>query len=222
MKQTEIFNENTNPVNVMTDTVEIHPTGLDGLTKACPHCGTGFMVSTVKKKGRKRKYCSHSCSLKYYGKHIRSNEDRTAWVANYYQQFPAKRWAAAVKQSAKQRGLAYDLTEEWFEERLDRGKCELSGLPIRTKLYKPKDVGQRNFYSPSVDRIDNNIGYIPSNCRLVCWGYNIGKYSYTDRDLYALSLAIVMQSLSPSMKPAFLEMMPPALLANLPSGHQLF
>jgi hypothetical protein len=229
MKKLDQIIDTTNTVNGSTHDAEITPVSFTALpiphsvlTQACLHCGTEFTVPAVKKKGRKKKYCSHSCAVKYYGKTIRSNEERTVWVANYYQQYPAKRFAAAVKQSAKQRGLSFDLPESWFKERLDRGGCEISGLPIRIKLYKQKDIGKRNFYSPSVDRIDNNIGYIPSNCRLVCWGYNIGKYSYTDRDLSALSVVLIMQSLSASVQPAFLELMLPTLLANLPSGHQLF
>jgi hypothetical protein len=229
MNNLELLTDNSHVDNQIADCVETtlasvnpDPTGHPLLTQSCQHCGSEFTVSAVKKKGRKRKYCSHSCAVKYYGKKIRSNSERTAWVASYYQQYPAKRFAAAVKRSAKLRNLSFDLSEAWFKERLDKGTCEVSGLPIRIKLYKQKDVGKRNFYSPSVDRIDNSIGYIPSNCRLVCWGYNIGKYSYTDRDLSALSVALIMQSLPTSVQPAFLELMPPTLLANLPSGHQLF
>jgi hypothetical protein len=211
-------------------TIELNQTELNPMSgnsepmaiQHCLHCGAEFSVPAVKKKGRKRKYCSHSCALKYYNAHIRDNPKRTQEVADYYRQYPARRFLASIKQSAKQRGLSFDMTEAWFKERLERGVCEISGLPIKIKLYKKKDVGQRNFYSPSVDRIDNNLGYIPSNCRMVCWGYNIGKYSYTDRDLMALSVALLLQSLSPSMKPAFLDLMPHTLLAALPSGHQLF
>lgn len=146
MKELCIIDDIENNLTEINKIAENIPVGDDTITRSCLHCSTEFTVSAMKKKGRKQIYCSHSCAVKYYGKVIRDNVDRTQKVATYYQQYPAKRFVAAVKQSAKQRSLSFALTEEWFKERLDKGVCEISGLPIRIKLYKKKDVGQRSFY----------------------------------------------------------------------------
>lgn len=192
------------------------------ITKICENCGKTFTVSTAKRRGRVQKYCCHRCGTLFHCRHVRDRETHNTRIAEYFQKNPEKRFLASTKKSAKDRGLLFDLSEEWFKERLDKGVCEVTGLPIKIKQYKKKDVGQRGFYSPSVDRIDNNMGYIPSNCRLVCWGYNIGKHEFTDRDLNALAVALLIQSIPPSMKNDFLDLMPRVLLASLPSGHQLF
>ena len=140
-------------------------------------------------------------------------------VAEYYQENPAKRFLAATKSSAKKRNLVFDLDENWFETRLNYGKCEVTGLAIKSKLYQKNAQGKRGFYSPSIDRIDNNIGYIPSNCRIVCWGLNLVKSTFTDRDLNALSLSIILSNLPKSCQPELMNLLPPTVIASLPSGH---
>jgi hypothetical protein len=144
------------------------------------------------------------------------------WIAAYFTDNPEKRFLASTKQSARQRGLSFDLTEDWFKQRLDRGLCEVTGLPVKIKLYKVQDQGNRGFYSPSVDRIDNAIGYVASNCRLVCWGYNLAKNKFTDRDINALAVALLIQSVPAMARASLLELIPNTLLASLPSGHGMF
>lgn len=192
------------------------------ITKACANCGKDFTISTAKKRGPIQKYCCRRCGIRFHERFVRDKDTHNKRLAAYFQQKPEKRFLASTKPSAKARGLLFDLSEAWFKERLDRGVCEVTGLPVKIKLYKKGDAGQRGFYSPSVDRIDNAVGYIPSNCRLVCWGYNLAKHDCTDRDLNALAISLLIQSLPPGMKDTFLAVMPPVLLASLPSGHRLF
>lgn len=192
------------------------------LIKICANCGKDFTISTAKRRGRTQKYCDRRCGIRFHGRFVRDKATHNMRLAAYFQKKPEKRFFASTKQSAKARGLVFDLSEAWFKERLDRGVCEVTGLPVKVKVYKKGDAGQRGFYSPSVDRIDNAVGYIPSNCRMVCWGYNLAKHDCTDRDLNALAVALLIQSLPPAMKDTFLAVMPPVLLASLPSGHRLF
>jgi hypothetical protein len=192
------------------------------ITKNCENCGRIFTIPKTKRRGRTQKYCCHRCGVLFHCRHVRDKKTHKTRIAKYFADNPERRFLASTKISAKKRGLAFDLSIDWFKERLDRGVCEVTGLPIKIKQYKEGDTGQRGFYSPSIDRIDNNVGYLASNCRMVCWGYNLGKHQFTDRDLNALSISLLIQSLPPSMKNDFLKLMPPVLLASLPSGHQLF
>lgn len=187
----------------------------------CAHCQQPFIADITGKRGREKKYCSITCRSQFHNRKPKDKKTHNKRIGDYFQRNPAKRFFISTKTAAKKRQLIFTLTEDWFSERLARGVCEVTGLPIQIKPYKARDVGNRNFYSPSVDRIDNNIGYIPSNCRLVCWGYNIGKHSFTDRDLNALALALMIRSLPAEIKPKLLKLMPPVLLAALPSGHTL-
>jgi hypothetical protein len=47
---------------------------------------------------------------------------------------------------------------------IQNGKCSISGAVL---VFKPYSDNQA-----SVDRIDNNIGYVDGNCRLVCLEFN--------------------------------------------------
>lgn len=69
------------------------------------------------------------------------------------------------KKSAKKKGLEFDLTVDWFRERLDRGTCEMSGLAFDMKA-------KRGAMSPSVDRRDPSGPYTRANCRMILWYLN--------------------------------------------------
>ncbi|MEQ1638854.1 MAG: hypothetical protein ABL903_19520 [Methylococcales bacterium] len=205
-----------------TKTITSESTTETFVEKICPSCFSVFSVTTKPKRGPKQKYCKHRCGTDYYCNNVRDKNSERIRMATYFSDNPEKRFLASTKQSAKERGLSFDLTAEWFKERLGRGICEVTGLPIKIKLYKAHDKGNRGFYSPSIDRIDNTVGYIVSNCRLVCWGYNLGKNKFTDRDLNALAVSLLVQSVPKMAKDDLLKLIPNTLLASLPSGHCVF
>lgn len=47
-------------------------------------------------------------------------------------------------------------------------RCAITGLDFNVDV-----IGGKRPYLPSIDRIDNSVGYLPSNCRIVCSGINI-------------------------------------------------
>lgn len=184
--------------------------------KICEFCQTPFTYTRVKKP---KKYCSQKCGMAYHNKFVRDKDKMKKIVAEYYKDYPAKRFMVSTRSSAKKRNLLFELTEKWFEEKLKRGVCETTGLPIKTKAYQEGARGIRSFYSPSIDRIDNNVGYIPSNCRIVCWGVNLAKNTFTDRDLNALSLSILLRHLQKSCQPELMKLLPDNIISALPTGH---
>lgn len=94
---------------------------------------------------------------------------------------------SGARLSAQKRGQECTLTEEWFQERLERGHCEVTGLPF-SKPEMPRY--ERSPYQPSIDRKDRTKGYTPENCRLVVWMYNCAKGTWTDEDVLQLSIAL--------------------------------
>jgi len=182
----------------------------------CAFCECEYTYERVRKP---RKYCSYKCAHAYHHKFVRDADAVRINIAKYYKKNPAKRFMASTRSSAKKRGLLFELTEEWFEKKLAKGKCEATGLPMKTKTYQKGARGVRSFYSPSIDRIDNSIGYTSSNCRLVCWGVNLAKSTFTDRDLNALSLSILLRNLPKSCQPELLALLPANIISSLPSGH---
>lgn len=74
---------------------------------------------------------------------------------------------------------------DWIESRLLAGNCEVTGLCL---IWHPVLQNEDNrIYWPSIDRIDNKIGYTIDNCRLVCLGFNMLKSTCTDEDAFRVA-----------------------------------
>ncbi len=86
---------------------------------------------------------------------------------------------ALLKERAIKKGLRFNLTEGWVAEKLDKGRCEATGLPF----IFDKDPYVNPYY-PSIDRIDSNKGYTVNNCQMVCHMFNIAKSEF-DEEVFA-------------------------------------
>lgn len=127
-----------------------------------------------------------ACMKIYEEEHREERQERQRrWRANN----PSSRANSMLhtsKKGAKQRGLEFTLTKEWYSEKLDSGYCEVTGIKF---VLNPDDcehthVTARNRrlnpFSPSVDRIDVSRGYTEDNCKMVCFMYNLCKQTFTD------------------------------------------
>lgn len=94
---------------------------------------------------------------------------------------------SAKKAGAGQAGKEFSLTPEWFEERLERNKCEITGI-----TFQFTSDGQRlNPFSPHIDRIDPSKGYTESNSQMVCAIYNMAKLDWTHSDVMKMAEALL-------------------------------
>ena len=84
-----------------------------------------------------------------------------------------------AKVRAKSKGLPFTLTKEWVAERIERGICELSGVPFNIEAKR----GVQGPYSPSIDKIVPELGYTPENSRMVLYGINALKSNGTNEDM---------------------------------------
>lgn len=80
----------------------------------------------------------------------------------------ASRLMGCARVRAKKKGLDLAITQEWIEHRLAKGSCEVTGLSF---VYV-RGERRKHPHSPSIDRIDNSLGYTPDNCRVVVWALN--------------------------------------------------
>lgn len=96
----------------------------------------------------------------------------------------ASRLVADAKARARQRGLFFDLTQEWAEARWN-GTCEITGFPFVV------DGCKSSAFSPSLDRIDPAKGYAQDNCRFILWAINRFKNSDTDGLMFSIASAMV-------------------------------
>lgn len=73
---------------------------------------------------------------------------------------------ADAKRRARVKNLPFDLDWRDIQTRIERGFCELSGLPF--DLSTPKSP-----HAPSLDQITANQGYTKNNVRVVLYAVNM-------------------------------------------------
>ena len=81
---------------------------------------------------------------------------------------PGARLYVLCKGNARRRGIKFCLTRRWFEDRVENGKCELTGISF---VYGE----HRHPFGASVDRINSDGIYSEDNCRLILWMLNAAK-----------------------------------------------
>ena len=111
--------------------------------------------------------------------------------ANALVAYDGKCHFASIERGARQRAAAlnqtFTLPPGWARAAFDRqnGLCAVSGLPMA------KDRRTRAPLAPSIDRIDNRIGYTVENCRLVCYLVNLARSDFTDKEFIDMCRAVV-------------------------------
>ena len=79
------------------------------------------------------------------------------------------------KSNARKRGISFDLSYIQFETLVD-GECYFCGDTGGNTLRKR---GYDDYSYTGIDRVDNSIGYIPSNCISCCSWCNMAKNNGT-------------------------------------------
>lgn len=90
----------------------------------------------------------------------------------------AKTLLHAAEYRARKKKIKCTLDYEWIYNRLS--KCEKTCIPFR---FTERNDDTPNPYAPSIDRIDNDKGYLKSNSRLVLISYNKFKCDYHEDDI---------------------------------------
>jgi len=74
-----------------------------------------------------------------------------------------------IQNSVKQNSINYEFMYNLWKKQ--NGECFYSGV----KMIYPKRGNKRNFYTASIDRIDNSLGYSKDNVVWCCWWCNNSK-----------------------------------------------
>lgn len=119
-----------------------------------------------------------------------TQEYHKLWKQKYRKTIPGKasQLLGSAKNRAKIKNLECSLTKEWVIEKLKMGICEVTGLPISLETYGRID---RNPSSPSIDRINCNLGYTPKNSRLVLLSVNDALNQYGLEHFLKVAQAVI-------------------------------
>lgn len=128
-----------------------------------------------------------------YGRNTTCYDCDREYQINRYKQdngYRARTILWAKEKYCNERGLPYDLDVPWMVEKLEEGRCEVTGLPFDTE----RGDQYKNNYTPSLDRLRADKGYTKDNVRLVLWMYNAAKAEGTDADVLNMAFALVRRA----------------------------
>lgn len=133
------------------------------------------------------------------GKHLRNNSVKSCGCNRKIKGILNHRWQGHeeisltmfnhIKSMARDRSIDFDISIEYlWKIFIAQSKlCALTGWPIKFSPYSEND----KLRTASLDRIDNDKGYIVGNVRWLHKRCNMFKHIMTDKELFELSLAIV-------------------------------
>ena len=127
----------------------------------CLNCGKDFLLLT-----KNRKYCSNNCrSLWNEG-----SPKRKEWKSLNAE----KQMLYRTRFSAKTKGIPFELQ---VSDIVIPDKCPILGISLERGIYKACD------HSPSLDKINPALGYIPGNVRVLSQRANLLKSNATVEEL---------------------------------------
>lgn len=128
-------------------------------------------------------------SKEWYANNIGGIRDKAR--ADYHKKYAAGKMKDrlrsafhAAKSRAKKRGLDFNLT---LADLGEPTHCAVTGI----EFDMTRSFIHGNIFVPSIDRIDPKLGYVKSNVRIICHGYNLAKHTGTDENVVKLARAIV-------------------------------
>jgi len=156
------------------------------IERKCKQCENSKLLTSFQRKLEKNNliYFNYVCNKCAYDKRKEKYKEKTQ---SYLKSQKNKEFFTIegrasmlihrVKNRAKNYNMEFSLTKENIIKSLEKGKCCKTNIPfvLNDKPYNP--------YSPSIDRIDNNKGYIDGNVQIVCMIYNFCKNQFAEEDV---------------------------------------
>lgn len=144
---------------------------LIGETRVCKRCGTSF----ERKVRTAQVYCSTKC------RRAANNSYQSQNMQRWHKENPHVSMLRTLKHRAKKKGLEFNITKE---DLVIPEYCPILGIKIESNVGKGSG-GKMN--SPSVDRIDNNLGYIKGNVWVISQLANAMKSQANPEQLVAFA-----------------------------------
>lgn len=143
--------------------------------------------------------CKKCCKERQAAYRTGTKQRRSDSHRKYREQNRARVLVNAARTRAKQANIPFDLDEhvDAIQVRIDRGFCELTGLPLRVD-------GGRTWDSPSLDRIVPELGYEITNVRVVLFAVNVMMNTWGEEPILTVANAIRSQREEDEKHPLYL------------------
>lgn len=121
--------------------------------------------------------CLYKKRKEKYGNKFKSYRDRQHFIEKTTLSGRANLLFNRCKRRARVDSIELDISKEDIIQALSSEKCEITGIPfvLENSLMHP--------YSPSIDRILNEKGYVKGNIQAVCMIYNYCKNQFKEEDV---------------------------------------
>lgn len=95
----------------------------------------------------------------------------------------------AARERAKKKSLPFTITLDGLEQlyHSQNGSCSLTGIPFDLTKHSKSKRGYSPF-GPSIDRIIPQLGYVPSNVRIILTGMNLALNDFGDSVYQTISI----------------------------------
>ena len=158
--------------------------------KQCYKCGETKLITLFSKDKSKRDGVQTACAQ---CKRIEMAKRRASPYGR------SQNLISDARNSSKKRKLEINISRDWIEEKLNRGICELTGLPFD---FTPSKNTYLNKFAPSLDRINSSKGYTKDNVRVVLCAVNLALGQYNDEEMLPILKAMITGIENAQKKPA--------------------
>lgn len=148
-------------------------------TKICPSCNENKLYSTFRWCSRSCKVCEYKRNKSGMQSYYLKNKDHCLKVKKQTdQEDPQSYLWKVVKSRAKIRNIPFNIDKS---DIIIPEFCPVLGLKL--SLVRGNDVTSNKANSPSVDKVNNKLGYIKGNIRVISYRANQLKNDATIEEL---------------------------------------
>ena len=106
------------------------------------------------------------------------------WEQNNPTKVRAQRlYGNATKRAKTMNWPVPDFDSTWIYEKIEKGFCEVTGIPFDLVSETRKGVHAKNPWVPSIDRTDSSKPYTKDNVKIVVFMYNVCKSEFSHEDV---------------------------------------
>jgi len=145
-------------------------------------------IKRQQKRGKTKFYCNRSCASKNSVDHLKKYAGKfnhNLVSSNRHDRYTNFRWYIKnIIKNSKKRKQEYDIDLEYLFQlwETQNGICPFTKQKLELRTHNYTHIENRP-YQASLDRIDNNKGYVKGNVRFVALIFNYARNNFSDEQV---------------------------------------